>query len=424
MAEIIYAPGDQNSPFGLLNSNPQGSQYATESGFSADETILLRKAIKEKIFDAAPAQFNVLKLVFDQEAKDVASDEFEYLESTFGRSPLTANSTASAVAASAGNQVTQTFDVDNASLQRLTVDLLITYPDNSEGVIKSISGNTLTIGSRTSAGLPAVAVGDVFAIRSTIMADGADDFKTYHRTEVVTRYNYVQFFLRAKRWDRIELQKYKNTGTTNFLDHDRNEKLKQLRTDLFCSYFNGNRGEYSINGNMKAKSMGGIYPTMVSAGSLSANPTPSGLQAAFETLAFQTNYKAEGSTRYIYGTQEMLYMLSQIYKQPGLRYKPNDYVADLNLQSIEFGGMVWVLVPCELFRNAACFPAEWKRKLLFIDTDSIRPVKMAGIDSFEMGSTLDKQENGTREGFKEWWVQAQLSLEFHNPLGCFYIDVQ
>mgnify|MGYP003634295719 CR=1 FL=1 len=424
MSQQTYTPGVQNAPFGLSQANAQGSFYGAESSLSPAETNLLRKDIKRKLFDAAPKQFDSLKLVFSTTPVEHDSDEFEYVEYTFGRSPLTAASTASALTAAGTTIQTYTFDLDAASLDHVSVDLIITFPDNSEGVISNISGATITVGTRAGAGLPAVAIGDVFAIRSTIEGDGADSFSTYQRTETITRYNYVQFFLRAKRWDKIELTKWENTGTTNFLDVDKEQKKKQLRVDLFVSYFNGHRGEYALANSKIAKSMGGIYPSMVAAGSLSANPTVAGLQAAFEQLAFITNFKAESATRFIYGTQQNLNNFSKIYKQPGLRYTPDNEMANLNLTMIEFGGMKFVLVPCELFREQSCFPASWSKRLLVLDLDTIRPVKMKGIPAFDMGSTLSRGANGSRENYKDWWCSAQLSLEMNNPQASFSIDVQ
>jgi len=39
------------------------------------------------------------------------------------------------------------------------------------------------------------------------------------------------------------------------------------------------------------------------------------------------------------------------------------------------------------------------------------------------GTTLDRGANGTREGYKDWYVEANLSLQFNNPVGSFWIDV-
>jgi hypothetical protein len=170
--------------------------------------------------------------------------------------------------------------------------------------------------------------------------------------------------------------------------------------------------------------MGGVYPTMLAAGSGFANPTAAGLPAAFESLAFATNYKSDNSTRYICATHEMLNIFSQNYKQPGLRYTPDNKNANLDLSMIEIGGMKYVLVPCELFRENSCFEKSWARRILVLDPDSISPVKMKGIPQMEMFKTSSlNQEGGGREDFTDFVVKGQLSLEFNNPSGCFHMLV-
>ena len=49
---------------------------------------------------------------------------------------------------------------------------------------------------------------------------------------------------------------------------------------------------------------------------------------------------------------------------------------------------------------------------------------MKGIPAFDMGSTLSRGANGSRENYKDWWCSAQLSLEMNNPQASFSIDVQ
>jgi len=425
MSNTSYTPAIGNAPFGNLNTNPQASQYAQISAYTPAEQILIAKAIKKAIFDAAPEQYNALKLLFAKPFEDVNLDEFEYLENTFGRSVIEALLASAAVPAVPLSQVLQTITLTATSMTRITPDLIIIYPNNQKAVIQSVGpGNTINVASQTSDSLPAVAPNDIFSIQSTITSDAMDYFSNYERMDVITRYNFVQFFLRAARWGRIELQKYENAGTTNYLVVDKEQKIKQLRIDMFNSFWNGQRGEFQISNGYIAKAMGGIYPTMVAAGSMSANPTLAGLRAAFETLAFQTNFKKEGATRFIYGTDEILYELSKVFKDPGLRYAPSDEIANLNLSQYKLGTMNFVPVPCELFRERSCFPADWARKIIVLDQETVTPVKMKGIPSFEMGSTLDKGSNGTREGFKDWWVGGQLSIRHDNPVASFWLDVQ
>lgn len=425
MSNTNYNPGIGNAPFGNAPLNPQGSHYAANSGYTTAETILIEKAVRSAIFDAAPEQYYALRILFDKGMEDVNLDEFEYLEKTFGRSPLEANAVAAAVVAVPGAEVTQVVTLTAASITHVSIDLVVVYEDGTKGIVKAIVGNTITIGSQTGAGLPAVATGDIFSIQSTIYGDGMTTFSNYERMDTITRYNYIQLFLRAARWNRIERQKHINAGRTNYMELDQKEKMDQLRVDLFVSFFNGTRGEFALsNTNLPAKAMGGIFPSMQSAGSMFANPTIAGLKTSFEQLAFATNFKKEGATRFVYGTQEMLYELSKLYKEPGLRYAPNDTIGSMDLTMYKFGGMKFVPVPCELFKETACFPASWSRKILVLDQETIQPVKMKGIPGVEMGATLDKGPNGTREGFKDWYVQGNLSLRFNNPIGSFYLDIQ
>lgn len=426
MSNITYKPGIGNAPFGNTNTNSLGSNYATVSGYSPQESALIQKALKATIFDAAPEQYTALKLLYAKSPEEVPLDEFSWLEKTFGRSPVESAGIVAAVAATPGLPATQVITLTAGSMSRISPDLIIIYPGtNSKAVIKSINTatNQITVESQTSDGLPAVAAGMVFSIQSTIIADAMDYFSNYDRMETVERYNFIQFFLRAQRWGQIEMQKFLNAGTTNYLDLTKKEKLEQIRIDLFNTFFNGQRGEFRISNNYVAKATGGIFPTMQAAGAMSGNPTLAGLASTFETLAFASNFKKEGATRFIYGTDEMLYDLSKVWKAPGLRYQPNDEIANLNLEMYKIGSMKFVPVSCELFREQSCFPKEWRRRLLVLDQETIRPMIMKGIPAMDMDQT-DNMQNGTRENYTDFWVKAQLGVRYHNPIGGFWIDVR
>lgn len=424
MSNRTYTPGVGNSPFGNLQANPQSANYITDSGYSATGTILLRKAIEETIYSAVPEQYYALKLVFAKGFEEKLSDEFEYLESTWGRTTLTVTTTASAVAASAGNEVTQVIPMAADSVTRIQPNDMIVYPDNTKAIVRSISGNNVTVASLTSVGLPAIAATDTFAIAGPLIGDGDSSFYNYTRMQVITRYNYIQRMLRARRWANWELLKYKNLGTTDYLTKDKAEVMTQLRTDLFIAVFNGTRGEAKISSGIPAKTTGGIYPSMVAAGSMSGNPTTAGLRASLETLGFNSNFKAVGGVRMMYGTPEVLYQVSKVFKDPGLRYAPNDEIAKMDLLEYRFGDMRFVPVSCQLFNETSCFPPSWQRKLLVLDQESIQPVKMKGAPAMDAGETLPKGNRGSREDFQDFWTEANVGLQFNNPLGCFSLDIQ
>lgn len=361
-------------------------------------------------------------------------DYFVYLEKNFGRSSLTAAAPGvgadhAAKAAVPGNDVTQVIQMTPASMSRLNPDLIIVYPNNAKGVIASVNTGTqqVTVNSITNLGLPAVTAGDVFAVLSTIKGDGMNYFSNYSRMETIQRYNYVQFFLRAQRWARLELIKHENMGRTNYLSLDKEEKLDQLRVDMFNAYWNGERGEYTISNGIVAKAMGGVVPTMINAGSLQVSTSLAGLRDSFTAAGFATNYKRAGATRFVYGTDEMLFELYKAFgKQDLVRYTPNDMVANMNLDTLVIGTMRFVMVNVELFRESSCFPADWRRKLIVLDQESITPVKIRRIPQYEMGQTIDltsQPGRSTREDYVDFWCQSQLSMEYNNPLGGFIVNV-
>lgn len=424
MSNKVYAPGTGNAPFGNLTTNPIGSNYNTDSGYGATESILIQRAIREAIFDSAPEQFKALRLVFEKGMEEYNLDEFTFLEKTFGRTAVESTAIVAGVAAVPGAEVNQVIAMTADSVTRIQPDDVICYPDGTKGIVRTVAALNVTVYSMTGKALPAVAVGDVFSITSAIAGDGATGFSHYDRMETVERYNYIQLFLRAQRWTKLELLKHENAGTTNYLALNKEEKMNQLRVDLFVSFFNGTRGEFKLASGLPAKAMGGIFPTMQDAGAMAGTPTTASLVSQFTSYAFKTNHKKEGGVRMIYGTDEMLYELSKAWKEPGIRYAPNDRIADLNLTEYKLGTQRFVPVVCELFKEPSCFPASWARKLLILDQETIQPVKMKGLAAFDSGSTLSKGNNGTREGFKDWYVEANLSLRFNNPLGSFTLDVQ
>ena len=129
MSNTNYTPGIGNLPFGNRETNPQGSFYNPESEYTAVETNLIQKAIREVIFDAAPAQYNSLKVLFSKPYAEKNLDEFEYLEKTFGRSPIESTAIVPAQVAVPGAHVTQVIPLTAASLDRVSPDLIIIYPD-------------------------------------------------------------------------------------------------------------------------------------------------------------------------------------------------------------------------------------------------------------------------------------------------------
>jgi hypothetical protein len=420
-------PGIAGAPITNNSANAPGSAYAT--AYSLGTTNLLRQAIEAKIFDAAPAMYNPLKILYRFPVIDKDSDEFSYLTQPFARPTLTINTWTSGtgVIEMAGTYasvqdlpVTKGDIITNAS----DVPFIVTSTTWNAGaglsscVVAKQTGGTLAGGDFTPADVP--------AIMGTIVADGMNTFMHYDRPTPYTSYNYIQFMQRNSRWGHIERQIYMNTGTTDYFENEKNFKINQLRVDMLVTAFNGTRGQFSIpgvtSGNYLAKSTGGIMPTMIAAGCAHGSPTLSSIIPTFKSLAFSTNFKAEGNTRFLFGTQEILSDLAGAFKFDKTRYAPNDRVAQLELDEYNFGVMKFVSVPCDLFRAPEAFGAHWKNRIVCLDGSNIKLCKLKGMQHVEMGQTGDIY-SGQTQTYIDWWVRANMGLQFNNPYGSFYMDV-
>lgn len=406
------------------NLNAIGDEYAT--AYSRDTTSLIRRAIAYEIFDSVPKKYQIMPLLFDRPVSYEPSDTFTYMEKTFGRTVL--QHISSDVVSSGA---TQDIELTSGGAVNVTINKIIAYPTNRKAVVTAVNTSTDIISVAAlngQANLPALSGDEYFAIQSSVIADGQNFLSHYDRMKKIERYNYVQLMHRDKRWTRKEMTKFRNLGNTNYYELDKKEQLELLMQDMFASLWNGERAEADVtnpegSGTYKAKTMGGIYPLMVSAGSSnSTGVTSSQLKDTFETLAFTTNYKATGATRFIFGVDQLLYELSKEYKETGTRYTPNDKIADLNLWEYRIGDMRFVPVSTELFKESSLFPATWGSRLFILDLDTIQPVCMKGYEPIEMGETSPKGVNGSIKDYTEWWIQGTLSLKFNNPLSSFYID--
>lgn len=406
------------------NLQPIGSEYASE--FSYDETILIRRAIAREIFDAVPKKYAALRLLMDKPVSYEANDVFTYLEKTFGRVALKASA---GIAGAASHDIVLT----TGGAANVTINKVIVYPDNTKGIVKAVNTATDTITVQKfngAANLSTVSTDDYFSIQTSVIADGQNFLSHYDRMSKIERYNYIQLMHRDKRWSRKEMTKFANLSNTNYYELDKKEQMDLLLQDMFISLWNGVRGEVNItvpgtdgSAPYKAMTMQGIFPAMVAAGSATASGvTKATLQESFETLAFETDYKAEGGVRFIFAQNALLYELSKAWKETGLRYRPDDRIGDLNLSIYKIGDMNFVPVSTELFKEISCFPVTWQHRIFVLDTETIHPVCMQGYQSIEMGESAPKGTYGSIQDYTEWWIQGMLSLKFNNPLSSFYLD--
>lgn len=404
-----------NDSFANVNLNSIGSQYAKD--FGKDISLLVEKVTNKAIFDSAPKQFFDLKLLNMKQFTQVNSDEYFYKEMGYQREPLTATAGAAAVTFPA----TQTFAL--SSLDNISTDTIICYPNNQKGTVVNINTTTseITVKPYTNDTLPAVSATNQFQNHSSIEADGADGWAQYFRATTIERHNYIQLFNKVIRYGEVELHKLKNAAvTSNFLEMERSAMMRQFRIDISNAFWNGQQGEVTLKDGGVAKSTGGVFPAMVAAGSPNATANTATLTDAFEDMILASEYGDYGSVRFAFMTPRLHLTLSKAYKDEKTRYAPEDSeVTKLHLNEVDIGSSRIVMVPYQRFADDASFPDAFKNRIIILD---MKNINLCQLWAERSGETLSRTD-GIPKRYKEMWVDANMGVKFNNPLACAWIDV-
>ncbi len=405
-----------------VDLNALGSQYATLG--SHNTTALIQRVVRSVIYDSAPQQYSDLLILNQKNMLKVDDDVWNFHEMGWGRSPLL-NTIIGGGGLAAG--ATQTFPVQNPG--DVSVNMIVVYPDNTRGTVTAISGGNLTVAAMTGetlSAVPASAAGTYnLAVLSPVMADGQDGAYSYFRQYTTERYNFVQLLDKAMRMGLVELGKYEKNGTTsNYLTLQKKKMIEQFRVDLSNIYWNGKRGEVTLtsgSSTVKAKTAGGIFPTMVDAAASNATVTLANAPATLETLALDTEYRAYGAKRFIYAAPRVILALSKEYKSDLTRYTPDNMIAKLGLNELNLGSSGLVFVPMRRFEDPACFPEMFRNMLFCLDQESINPVGLSFVPE-RIFQTLNRK-NGILKGYLDTLIEASFSIEFKNPNGGFYMTI-
>ncbi len=407
--------------------NAPGSDYANT--FTHNETGLLERITKQLVFDAAPQQFFDLKLLAMKPFERIDSDEWYYHEMGYGRDPITLG-----VGGITGGAATEAL-IAVTELEVVAVDTILVLPDNMKAIVtakSAVSGaGTISIASvdeadtGTAPNLSAVAAGGTLAQLSPVEADGADAISQYFRITTDEYNNYVQMVVKAMRFGKMELFKYQNAGSTsNYLSMQKQRMIQQFRIDLSNILWNGKQGEVTVNNSgavaSVAKTTGGIFEILTERAAPTVTTPAASVDAALETLALNTEMKAYGQTRFLYGTPAQLHNLSQLYKRSATRYTPNDEIAKLQLTAVDIGSSKIVFVPMRRFADTASFPAAWQNRLILLDQESVSVVQTWGE---EMGETLDRRPGGNLQNYQDFWISTTFGVQFNNALGSGIINI-
>ena len=228
-------------------------------------------------------------------------------------------------------------------------------------------------------------------------------------------------------------QRYQNNGTTNYYERDMKHLMDECYRDLFALYINGTRGEHNIlvpadaglaAGTYKTKIGDGLFPFMQRYGAANSISSPATIVADFEALAFATNYEAAGATRWILGTDRVLHILSQMWKDP-VRYMSGDVTNSLDLTEYKFGTMKFVPVVVPQFESGTgMFPASFENRIIVVNPDRIAPTCMQGYETIYANNTGNLyKKNGGYLDYIDYFVQYMVGFQMTGVGGSFWIDV-
>jgi hypothetical protein len=399
--------------FPNVDLNATGSNYS-QAPYSHSTDNLIKQAIHSIIYDTAPQQWLDLTVLNQKAALKVPSDEWEFAEMSYGRSPVVPSGTI--VGGTSAVTITTT-DTSMCSL-----DMIVVFPDDTKGTITTLTADTsIVVTPQLGVTLPTVYATDTLGLLSPIEADAASTFKTYFREDVTKRYAFIQMIAMSMRFGKMELYKLSNTGWfSNYLTMNRQRFINYYKTSISNIYWNGTQGEATLSGGEKAKTSGGVYQAMLAAGSMTVSATEATIGAAVEDLALSTEYGAYGQERFLYMTPKMHVLLSKYYKDQLTRYTPDNMLANLMLKKLDIGSSAIVFVPMARWNSEASFGALWQRRMLLVDQAAITP--LYALEE-EYGSTLDRVDRGTRENFKDEWITGTFGLQYVNPLSGGIINV-
>jgi hypothetical protein len=407
--------------FNIANLNSPGSNYATLYG--KEKSKLIADVIQRSIFDDTPKDYYEIPLLYLNEAEVVDKAEFSWMEMNIQRVPIETPVLGSTIAAG----VQQTIPLNN--LTDITLDRLVVRTDNNQmaSVIDVDPTGYFTIQAQTGETLSVLSSGSSYKWinQSSIDADARTNITgRYRMDKLIERYNLVQQFATATEFGREELWTYNRVGTTNYVPMTRDQLRKQYKMDLVASYWNGKRGEVTLSDGKVGKTMGGIYPTMLAAGSPYITTTLSTIVDGIFTAAYQSRFDSGENLKFLYGRPEAISKISREVKMDKMWWEStNAFGAEFKLEMISDASNRIVLVPCGTFeRRSGTLPDFYENLLFLLPQQKIKPVIMWGM---RVGAVDSRENNSaTLATSKVEYIEGTLSQKMPNPLEAAIIKLQ
>lgn len=413
--EALYT-NSNSTQFTNAGLNPYPSLYATTYGQS--QTDLVKEDMRSTIFDSAPQQFYDLKIMNINASERKNMDEFSWTEKGYGRDALQALS----AVAGGGSQIT--IPISLSAMSTITIDTIVGFPNGQKGnlIAKNNNTNTITVQMQTGMTAPSVSNGDIINNFSSIEPDAVNNYSQNFRAITVKRYNFIQNFVKGMRFGDKELEKYIRSGTTDYLDINRREFIRQFRIDISNVYWAGVMGQVNMSYGTPAKTADGLYSLMTKSSSPQSTTTLANVGSGLEAIALDTEFGETGEVKFCYMTPTMKNYIAKYYKYSLLRYNLNTgdttataggSTAALSLDCVDIGSTRMVLVPFKRLEDTASFPISWQRMVFVIDQKNIIPVNFSDE---HMTQTPNRKTGLNLKTYTNYVMDADFSIIFNNPL--------
>ena len=414
MAAEAYYTNPNATIFNDAGLNAYPSLYADVYG--QPKTDLIREDVRYKIFDSAPQEFYDLRIIGMQEPIQQNDTEYSWFEKGYGRDAIL--STATVV----GGFPQIVITVSQASLSVVTINTIVQFPNKQKGnvIAINIATNQITVLMQAGQIAPTVNNGDIINNFSSIEPDSVNNYSQNFRIQLIKRTNVIQQFVKGMQFGDIEMEKYKRSGTTDFLDMNRQEFVRQFRIDISNVSWLGTLGQINMSYGTPAKMTDGIDSLMAKANSPVANTTVANVGSALEAIALATEYGDYGQVKFAFMTPTMKNYMAKYYKYSLIRYNVTEgstgagggTIAPLWMDAIDIGSTRINLVPYQRFQDTASFPVTMQNSIYLLDMKNIIPTYFM---SESMIQTPNRRTGINLKTYTNFVMTADYGLQFNNP---------
>lgn len=434
LREALFNPALQNAPVNLYNQTSPYSPYGTKYAGSANpvySTPLLAPDIAPELTPNWPAQFTDMAFFMSLKKRAVKGLEYSWGETPWLVNPILIRAGVGATAIVANVVGTQVVPIADASIPFVNLGDKISYNGLAQGVVSAKVSTpgaaTITVNTMEGAGLPALTTADQLQNHGPITADGFSTLYTSTHLETIMYNNVLEVGgAWGQRWDLMQLQQFKNLGTTDYLKRDMESTYMRLMVNLQARLLMSQYGRTLLpDGVSITTTTSGLLEQQANAGVAIQTVSTSQALDAIRQVVFDTSLTT-GGTKVILGTREMLNLIGQSAKADKVRYTPDNTSWNMDIYQYEFYGHQLVLVPMDQWKDVGTYGPNMQKQLLILNKEDMEINYMEGIPMISREHELLNEFNGQPTNawaFQMIWYKAQFGFTLHKAFATGRIQI-